>query len=119
VFRDDEEKSAMKARKSVGILSILIGVCLMLSGCLDDKHDRITNFEPGVYKGRADTKLTDTQRKVLLRRAAHQSGMATASGGGGGGGVSAPPVSGSVRMPEDSMALYGRLNARAANQRGP
>lgn len=104
----------MKARKTLGTVSVLVTAGVVLAGCLDEKRNRITKYEPGVYKGRADSKLTPAQRRELARRTVRQSGPATTAGGGA---ARAAAASGSVRTP--SEALYGRLNTRAANQKGP
>ena len=110
----------MKARKTLGTrtlgtISILLIASVTLAGCLDEKRNRITKFEPGVYKGRMDTKLTAAQKSALARRTVHQSGVTQVTGGG-----SRPAsTSSSVRMPSDSAVFYGKLNSRAANQKGP
>jgi len=45
--------------------------CLLvmgLAGCREEEADRPVSFEPGVYKGQQDQKLTDENRKALMRR---------------------------------------------------
>ena len=42
--------------------------------CLDEKRGRITDFEPGVYKGKPDDKLTQAQISRLKFRVGNQSG---------------------------------------------
>ena len=89
----------------------------LLTGCLDEKRGRITEFEPGVYKGKPDTNLTLEKRRELARRTVYQSGVTQVTGGGGGGSK-VTSTTRSVRRPSDDAAFYSRLNARTANQKG-
>ena len=59
----------MKALYTLRTVSVLMVAGVILAGCLDEKHDRITKFEPGVYLGKPDTQLSNKQRDVLVRRA--------------------------------------------------
>ena len=107
----------MKALYTLRTVSVLMVAGVILAGCLDEKLDRITKFEPGVYLGKPDTQLSDKQRDVLVRRARLQSGVVKVTGGGG---ILATPLrSSSVRTPSDKADFFGKLNSRAANQKGP
>ena len=55
-------------------LVVLTLVFWTLTGCLDEKRDRVTNYEPGVYKGYPDERLTQAQVNHLKFRAGNQSG---------------------------------------------
>ena len=107
----------MKALYTLRTVSVLMIAGVILAGCLDDKHDRITKFDPGVYLGKPDTQLSDKQRDVLVRRARLQSGVVQVTGGGGI--LAAPSRSSSVRTPSNSATFFGKLNSRAAHQKGP
>ena len=65
---------AMDILKSVGIAVAFLFIIGTLTGCLDDKRGRITDFEPGVYKGQPDDKLTQAQISSLKYRAGNQTG---------------------------------------------
>ena len=73
----------MKALYTLRTVSVLMIAGVILAGCLDEKRDRITKFEPGVYLGKPDTQLSANQRDVLVRRARLQSGVVQVTGGGG------------------------------------
>jgi len=107
----------MKALYTLRTVSVLMVAGVILAGCLDEKLDRITKFEPGVYLGKLDTQLSNKQRDVLVRRARLQSGVVQVTGGGGI--LAAPSRPSSVRTPSDSTAFFGKLNSRTANQKGP
>ena len=107
----------MKALYTLRTVCVLMIVGVVLTGCLDEKRDRITKFEPGVYLGKPDTQLSNKQLDVLVRRARLQSGVVQVTGGGGI--LAAPSRSSSVRTPSNSAAFFGKLNSRAANQKGP
>ena len=64
----------MDILKSVGIAVAFLFIIGTLTGCLDDKRGRITDFEPGVYKGKADDILTQAQVRRLKFRAGNQTG---------------------------------------------
>ena len=103
----------MKARNSIRVAGALTIAGLMLTGCLDDKKDRITNFEPGVYKGKMDTSLSDAQERALQSRARLQSGSVSPAGGGGGGKRAGANV-----RPPTAIDLPA-LNNRVRNQKSP
>jgi len=104
----------MKAHKGYLLFGAVCAVVLVLTGCRTEEQGRITNYQPGVYLGKLDTKLTDGQRRQLRQRSIYQgSGIA----GGGGGGSSAG--SQHVRTPVASAIDLGQLMIRAGNQGGP
>ncbi len=65
---------AMDILKSVSITVAFFCTIGMLTGCLDEKRGRITDFEPGVYKGKPDDKLTQAQIRRLKFRVGNQTG---------------------------------------------
>ena len=65
---------AMDILKSMGFAFVLLSAVGTLTGCLDEKRGRITDYEPGVYKGQPDDKLTQAQISSLKYRAGHQTG---------------------------------------------
>ena len=106
--------NALYTLRNVSVLMIAGGI---LTGCLDDKHDRITKFEPGVYLGKPDTELSAKQTDTLVRRAKLQGGVVQVTGGGGI--LAAPSRSSSVRIPSNSAAFFDKLNSRTTHQKGP
>jgi len=59
---------------------------VVLGACRAEEQGRITEFKPGVYLGKMDTKLSLDQVHQLGRRANMQGSAVFLSGGGGGGG---------------------------------
>ncbi len=54
--------------KTVLIASVAIVFATGLAGCREEEQDRPLHLDKGVYSGKADTKLTDDQRRELERR---------------------------------------------------
>jgi len=103
----------MKAHKGYLLFGAVCAVVLVLAGCRAEEQGRITNYQPGVYLGKLDTKLTDGQRRQLRQRSVYQgSGIA-----GGGGGSSAGTRD--VPTPVGSAIDHSRLMIRARSQGGP
>ena len=103
----------MKARKGCLLFGAICGAVLVLAGCRAEEQGRITNYQPGVYLGKLDTKLTDGERRQLRQRSVYQgSGIA---GGGGGSSTSPRDVSSSAVSAID----LSQLMIRARNQGGP
>jgi hypothetical protein len=101
------EKRFHKARvaKTFGVVAL---AAIALTACRAEEQGRMIKYEPGVYKGKPDTQLSDSQLEALRERTRSQSG---ASGTGYAGGA-APTASGSdVRVPGD-------LKERALKQGG-
>ncbi len=61
-------------------LPLLFALSLALGACNQSEQGRNTDIEPGVYKGKKDTQLTDAQRKALRDRLQAQGRVI--SGGG-------------------------------------
>ncbi|MDJ0947567.1 MAG: hypothetical protein QNJ94_01450 [Alphaproteobacteria bacterium] len=86
----------------------------LLAGCRAEEQGRLTKFEPGVYKGKPDTPLSEEARAAIRGHGLTQSG---AFGTGlrarvPGGGVSLPASS----APPAPAAGRGALNQRATRQ---
>ncbi len=97
----------MKARRIIRVAGALMMVGVFLVGCRSEEQDRFVRYQPGVYKGQADTQLTAVQRRALRMRSDYQGGSAVA-----GGGASKPES-----MPISRSDL-GKLNLRGQNQKG-
>ncbi|MCH8237354.1 MAG: hypothetical protein IIC06_04185 [Proteobacteria bacterium] len=78
---------------------------VVLGACRAEEQGRITEFKPGVYLGKMDTKLSSAQVRQLGQRTNMQGSAVFLSGGGGGGGSQA------VDTPS--------LNTRIQGQRQP
>lgn len=98
----------MKARRFFSVAGTLLMAGVFLVGCRSEEQNRFVRYEPGVYKGQADTKLTESQRRALRARSDFQGGSVGASGGG-----ASKPDSGPISRPE-----LGKLNVRTRNQKG-
>ena len=85
---------------------------MVLAGCRSEEQNRITKYEPGVYKGLPDQVLSSAQRRILRDRALLQSGSVIPAGGGG-----AQPGS-DVRKPVVQKIDLDKLNARTRLQKG-
>jgi len=96
----------MKVRKIFTVAGAVCLAAVALAGCRTEEQDRLTRYEPGVYKGKPDQGLSEDQRRDLMRRALMQSGVTKPAGGGS-------PTR-DVRKPVDS----GALNERTRNQKG-
>ena len=86
---------------------------VVLVGCRSEEQNRITKYEPGVYKGVPDQALSSAQRRVLRNRALMQSGSVKPAGGGGG----AKPGR-DVRKPVVQKIDLDKLNSRTRLQKG-
>ena len=84
---------------------------MVLAGCRSEEQNRITKYEPGVYKGLPDQVLSSAQRRILRNRALLQSGSVIPAGGG------AKPGS-DVRRPVVKKIDLDKLNARTRLQKG-
>jgi hypothetical protein len=58
----------MKVRSFFMAAGALLTVGVFLVGCRTEEQDRHVRYEPGVYKGQADSQLTEVQRRVLRMR---------------------------------------------------
>jgi len=102
----------MNVRKISKLTGLAILGVLVLAGCRAEEQGRLINYEPGVYKGKPDTELTEVQRRVLRQRSLHQ-GAGVASGGG-----AVPTKSRDVRKPSGSSIDQGKLRNRVKMQGG-
>ncbi len=64
----------MQTRTPLLTRALLLAAGLTLAACDANEQDRVRNYEPGVYKGQADTQLTEQQREALRQRMSGQSG---------------------------------------------
>ena len=97
--------TASRLMKSLGVVAM---AAVALTACRAEEQGRMINYEPGVYKGKPDTKLTAERLDQLRARTISQGG-ATGTGISGGGGGSAKGSD--VRAP-------GGLGARTQYQGG-
>ena len=95
--------------KLIGLVGVAI---LVLGGCRAEEQGRLTSYEPGVYKGKPDTQLSEAQLRVLRQRSVYQ-GSSVAAGGGG-----TPPKRRDVRKPSASSIDLSKLRNRARLQSG-
>lgn len=89
--------------RTVGLIA-LVGIAL--TACRADEQDRLVRYEPGVYKGKPDTNLSEAKLEALRDRTIMQGG-AVGTGNSGGGGLKGADV----RAPEG-------LDARTLKQGG-
>jgi len=87
---------------------------MLLSACRAEEQDRVTNYQPGVYKGKPDTPLTARQVRNLLKRTLKQKDLIAIYGGG------FKPRGKDVRLPStaDTRKMERELMLRAKKQRG-
>jgi len=102
----------MNVRKISKLTGLAILGVLVLAGCRAEEQGRLINYEPGVYKGKPDTELTEVQRRILRQRSLYQ-GAGVASGGG-----AVPTKSRDVRQPSGSAIDQKKLRNRTKMQGG-
>lgn len=73
----------MTTRRFISFFGVLAFSVLFLAGCRAEEQGRITQYQPGVYLGKKDTKLSTEQVRQLRLRSAMQSIAVYRSGGGG------------------------------------
>lgn len=73
----------MTTRRFISFFGVLAFSVLFLAGCRAEEQGRITQYQPGVYLGKKDTKLSTEQVSQLRDRSAMQSSAVYRSGGGG------------------------------------
>ncbi len=73
----------MTTRRFIKFFGAVAFSALFLAGCRAEEQGRITQFQPGVYLGKKDTKLNSEQVRQLRIRSAMQSIAVYRSGGGG------------------------------------
>ncbi len=84
----------MALLRTATVMGLAAAVALMLGACREDESDRRVMFEPGVYKGKADTPISATAKRALMTRIQLQNALAGGLNGGAGGapGSAAPNV---------------------------
>ena len=71
-------------------MALAAALVLTLGACREEEQNRRLTYEPGVYKGKADTPISAEAKRALRTRVLHQNALAGGVGGGGGP-ASAPP----------------------------
>ena len=104
----------MNIKKYFKVFGILTLSVFALAGCRDEEQGRVLQYDPGVYKGKTDTNLTEEQRRILRQRSLYQ-GKGNETGGAGGTRVSKQR---DVRKPQDDRAARAALKARTKLQSG-
>lgn len=72
----------MTTRRFISFFGAVAFSALFLAGCRAEEQGRITQFQPGIYLGQKDTKLSSEQVSQLRLRTAMQSSAVYRSGGG-------------------------------------
>ncbi len=99
----------MAISRTVTMMGLAAAVALTLGACREEEQGRRVMFEPGVYKGKADSPISAETKRSLRTRVQYQNELAYGmSGGGGGAPASAPP---NVRPPSGGGAAAIPLDA--------
>lgn len=98
----------MTTARIVRTLGGIAIAAIALTACRADEQGRLIRYEPGVYKGKPDTQLSESRLEELRNRARNQGGV-TGSGYAGG---AAPQAS------EPDVRPPGELNQRTQKQGG-
>ena len=72
----------MTTRKFISFFGVIVVSAVVLAGCRAEEQGRITQYQPGVYLGKKDTKLNSEQVRQLRLRGAMRSSTVYRSGGG-------------------------------------
>ena len=72
----------MTTRRFISFFGVIAVSAVVLAGCRAEEQGRITQYQPGVYLGKKDTKLNSEQVRQLRLRGALQSSTVYRSGGG-------------------------------------
>jgi len=94
--------------RMVRTLSVIAITAIVLSACRADEQGRMIRYEPGVYKGKPDSQLSESRLEELRNRARNQGGV---TGAGYAGGAAPKASEPDVRPP-------GELNQRTQKQGG-
>ncbi|MEE8350686.1 MAG: hypothetical protein V3R37_00625 [Rhodospirillales bacterium] len=78
----------MTIKNSFTIFGTLAVSVLVLAACKSEEQGRLTNYKPGVYLGKPDTKLSAEQVRQLARRSSVQGNPIYRPSGGGSTGKS-------------------------------
>lgn len=99
----------MAILKTATVIGLAAALALTLGACREDERGRRLTYEPGVYKGKPDTPLSEQARRSLKTRILRQR---LAGGLSGGGGAPERPPSGAVgggsAIPLDALRLRAR-----------
>lgn len=105
--------------KCFGLITISLFV---LVGCRAEEQGRVVNYEPGVYKGKPDTRLSAVQRRALRQRSQYpNANEKPADGNTVATRPTGVPSSRDVRKPEvriDRSKARAILNSRIRFQKG-
>ncbi len=94
----------MEILKTATVIGLAAVLALTLGACREDEQGRRLTYEPGVYKGKADTPVSEQVRRSLKTRIQRQNALAGGVSGGGGAPRSAPP---NVRPPAGAVGGGG------------
>lgn len=105
----------MAILKTATVIGLAAALALTLGACREDERGRRLTYEPGVYKGKPDTPLSEQARRSLKTRILRQR-LAGGLSGGGGAPERAPPdvrppsgaVGGGSAIPLDALRLRAR-----------
>jgi len=92
--RNTFSTSFSASARAAGLLALAV---LILSACRAEEQGRVVRYEPGVYKGKPDTQVSEDRLQELRERARLQ-GAGAGVGSLGGGAASGD----NVRPPADS-----------------
>jgi hypothetical protein len=91
--------------RTATVMALAAALVLTLGACREEEQNRRLTYEPGVYKGKADTPISAEAKRSLRTRVLHQNALAGGSSGGGGGApASSPP---DVRPPSGAVGGAG------------
>lgn len=76
----------MTIKKSFAIFGTLAISVFVLAACKSEEQGRITQYKPGVYLGKPDTKLSAEQVRQLAQRSSMQGNPIYRPSGGGSTG---------------------------------
>ncbi len=84
----------MALPRTATMMGLAAAVALTLGACREEEQGRQLMFEPGVYKGKADSPISAAAMRSLMTRIQRQNALAGGLSGGAGGvpGSSAPNV---------------------------
>ena len=95
----------MALLRTATVMGLAAAVALTLGACREEEQGRRMMYEPGVYKGKADTPISAAAKRSLKTRIQRQNALAGGlSGAGGGAPGSAPP---DVRPPSGAAGGAG------------
>jgi hypothetical protein len=108
----------MTYRTCVKVAGLLVLGAIALAGCRMEEQGRVSHYEPGVYKGKADPSLNEDQRRALRQRSLYPNPGTVSGTEGARTGPSAAPQT--IHQPEvriDPSIARAKLNSRIQFQR--